>query len=103
MNISRVHVALLVGAILLISGCKTKSWKSDQLVGLWRPETGNSTAPGNAPIATTLTLNHDGRFVASSLPPGFLQLDDVKPDHALSGIGTWSLTRSDGGEKYASY
>ena len=35
MNISRVHVALLVGAILLIAGCKTKSWSRDQLVGHW--------------------------------------------------------------------
>jgi hypothetical protein len=95
MNISRVHVTLLVGAVLLITGCKTKSWRSDQFVGIWRSETDKATASGTAPIATTLTLDSDGRFVASSLRPDFLRLEDVKPNQVISGSGTWSLTGRD--------
>jgi hypothetical protein len=96
MNSSRIYVALFVGAISLFAGCKTKSLRRDQFVGLWRPDTGGRTPLGTASVATTLTLDHDGTFVASSLPPGFLQPDDVKPNQMLSGSGTWSLSERGG-------
>ena len=91
-NITRVVGLLLVGLQMLIVGCKTDKWRADEFEGAWRLE-----SVGGVPLQTgatdaTFTLNHDGRFIAKSLPHGFLQLDDVKPDQLYSGAGTWSLS-----------
>jgi hypothetical protein len=81
---------------MLTLGCNGNKWTSDEFEGIWRLETG-SAAPSQT--AATITLQHDGRFLASSLPSGFLRLEDVKSGQVLSGSGTWSLTRNDGGRE----
>ena len=99
MNISKVYVALLVAAISLTTGCKTKSWTSDEFEGIWHLETGSRATSQTASTVATFKLEHDGRFIASSLPPDFLRLEDVKPNQVLSGSGTWSLRRDSEGEE----
>jgi hypothetical protein len=96
MKIARILGLLLLGVAILISGCKSNKWTSDEFAGIWRMDTRNVATPQNAAM---VALERDGRFRASSLPPGFLRLDDVKPDQVLSGKGTWSLTRNDGGRE----
>lgn len=83
----------LVVAMTMFVCCKTEGLRSDQVVGVWRIEENDRV--GLKPAATTLTLDSSGKFAASALPPGFLQLEDVKPDEAPSGTRTWSLTRND--------
>lgn len=82
----------LFGAVVLMIGCKTKDVKSDQIEGVWQMDESAHTVAG---ITTNIALNHNGTFIAAALPPGFLQLESIKPDQGVSGGGTWSLTRSD--------
>jgi len=95
-KVTRIVDLLLLGVLMLTIGCNANKWTSDEFEGIWRPETG-SGAPSQT--SATITLQHDGRFIARSLPSGFLRLEDVKPGQGLSGSGTWSLTRNDGGRE----
>jgi hypothetical protein len=87
----RIVVLFLFCAILPVCGCKAKKWTNDQFEGTWQVEKGELAAEQTAAGATTILLEHDGRFVANALPPGFLRLEGVKADQVLSGRGTWSL------------
>jgi hypothetical protein len=95
-KITKIVGRLLLGVLVLTMGCNANKWTSDEFEGIWRPETGNGVQPQTP---ASITLQHDGRFIASSLPSGFLRLEDVKPGQVLSGDGTWSLTRNDGGRE----
>lgn len=96
MNFSKTVGLLLIGVLMLTFGCNANKWTSDEFEGTWRPET-DSVAPSQT--SATITLQHDGRFTASSLPSGFLRLEDAKSGQGLSGSGTWSLARNDGGRE----
>jgi hypothetical protein len=77
---SRIARWLLFCLVMLVTGCKTHKWASGDFEGRWRLETDGGIPPQAAVPVATFMLGHDGRFVAKSLPHGFLQLDDVKPD-----------------------
>lgn len=91
MNIARVFALVLVVTMAMVAGCKTEKVRSDQLVGVWRIEGSDRIGSKPAATATTLSLDSSGKLVAISLPSGFIRIDGMKPEQALSGTGTWSL------------
>ena len=98
-DIKRILGLLLLGVVMLTTSCKTSKWRSDEFEGSWQLESDSGIPPRAAAIVATFALGHDGRFIAKSLPHGFLQLDDVKPDQLYSGSGTWSLTWNDSSQE----
>ena len=99
MDIKRILGLLLLGVVMLTTSCKANKWRSDEFEGSWRLETDGGIPTQTAATVATFMLGHDGRFIAKSLPHGFLQLDDVKPDQLYSGSGTWSLTWNDSSQE----
>ena len=99
MNAAKIMSLLLSVILMLTTGCKMNSWRSDELVGNWRLESVGGVPAQTAATVVTFTLDHDGRFTANALPPGFLRLQDIKQDQKIVGSGTWTLARSDGGRE----
>ncbi len=89
-------LAALFCATSLPTGCKAGAIRSEDVQGVWH------LAPSVDKVAvskSTLTLNHQGSFVADALPPSLVRLEDLGLQTLLSGSGTWSLRQFSGDDQ----